>query len=413
LIVTPQVLGLVLLMAGPLFAAVLLLRSLDVFQHSGDFHPILGSASMWLPLICIVSSAFFWYRAAEQSRLESGTRGGVFATLFGGSLVWWAGGLTFAVYRGLGNLAPVPSQHNDLGEIVAFSIPCCLVSAMCASSAARRLDPDARFWRAQLAVVVTIVALVLGQGSLRRAFAAYDRSVAIDTIRSGGYSQHFFFVMGPGKERAVPELRRLADQPNLAAEATGALAFVSAGRPVLREMALDASLPPHTRSLAVKAVSVFRNSETDFANLDRDPLALAEDEGWISRLLGDEEVEVRNEALELTSWEAFIAPGRPTLIDRLRLAARDPHPATAVEATLLLAKLGDAPSYATVLGWINSGAADASVCALVLRDTFEFPIADTRYDDLLAAMSRDRRCAGQADEISRRITRRNSRRSQP
>jgi hypothetical protein len=86
--------------------------------------------------------------------------------------------------------------------------------------------------------------------------------------------------------------------------------------------------------------------------------------------------------------------------------AQDPRPITSAEATLLLAKLGDPPSYAKVLGWFRSGAADASVCVFVLRDAFEFPVAELRYDELLAAMSRDPRCADQAQEINRRSVRR-------
>jgi hypothetical protein len=396
-------LELVVLMASPFVGTILLLRPLTVFDHSGDFHRILNSAMACLPVLCVVGCGLWWYRQACQSDARTGPRWITFCLLMGGHLVWWVGGIAFFFYAAFSAMAPVPHSHGDARELIAFSIPCLLVSALCAWAADRRLVASARFRRLPWGALAVIFALLVAQPQIRRALAIYDRSVALATISRGGSSEHFWFLSSEARKNdAVPYLRRLALQENTAPDAINALAGydVPAGWPVLREMALDRRLPAHTRALAVQAVYNFRHTPEDFAALDRDPRSKAQDEEWISSLLHDDETEVRKQAFWLTQTEVLNHPGRTSkqLVDRLHVASQDPEPSIQTMATLLLAKLGDAPSYEIVLGWLRSDAASVSLCGFVLEEEFAFPLDDTRYEELLGAIADNAKCADKAEE---------------
>lgn len=80
------------------------------------------------------------------------------------------------------------------------------------------------------------------------------------------------------------------------------------------------------------------------------------------------------------------------------MASQDPDPSEQTMATLLLAKLGDASSYEMVVGWLRSDAASVPLCTFVLQEYFAFPLEDTRYDELLAAIAGNTKCADKADE---------------
>jgi len=98
------------------------------------------------------------------------------------------------------------------------------------------------------------------------------------------------------------------------------------------------------------------------------------------------------------------------LVDRLRVASQDAEPSIQTKATLLLAKLGDASSYEIVLGWLRSDAASVSLCDRVLEQDYAFPLDDTRYEELLAAIADNAKCADKAEEaLSRKAVRERSR----
>jgi hypothetical protein len=393
----------VVLMASPFVGTFLVLRSLTVFDHSGDFHPILNSAGMWLPALCIVGCGLWWYRNTCQLHAGTGPRWITLCLLMAGHLVWWLGLMTFVVYRGFAGMAPVPHPHDDVSEFIEFSIPCLLVSALCAWAADRRLAANARFRGWPWGGLVVIFALLVAQPQIRRALARYDRSVALATISRGGSYEHFRVVsFDARKSDVVPYLRQLAQQENTAPDAISALAEydLPAGWPIVREIAQDRRLPAHTRALAVEAVVNFRHTAEDFAALDGDPRAKAQDEEWISSLLHDDEAEVRKQAFWLTQWEVLSHPGRVSnqLVDRLHVALQDPDPSVQTMATLLLAKLGDASSYEIVVGWLRSDAASVPLCTFVLEEYFAFPLHDTRYDELLAAIAGNTKCADKANE---------------
>jgi len=80
------------------------------------------------------------------------------------------------------------------------------------------------------------------------------------------------------------------------------------------------------------------------------------------------------------------------------VALKDPDPSEQTMATLLLAKLGDASSYAIVLGWLRSDEASVSLCGFVLEEYFAFPLDDTRYEELLGAIANNAKCADKAEE---------------
>lgn len=393
----------VVLMASPFVGTFLLLRSLTVFDHSGDFHPILNSAGLWLPALCIVGCSLWWYRNACQLHAGTGPRWITLCLLMAGHLVWWLGLMAFVVYRGFAGMAPVPHPHDDVSEFIEFGIPCLLVSALFAWAADRRLAATARFRGWPWGGLVVIFALLVAQPQIRRALARYDRSVALATISRGGSYEHFWYVSSDArKSDVVPYLRQLAQQENTAPDAISALAEydLPAGWPIVREIAQDRKLPAHTRALAVEAVYSFRHTAEDFAALDRDPSAKAQDEEWISSLLHDDEAEVRKQAFSLTQWEVLSHPGRVSnqLVDRLHVALQDPDPSEQTMATLLLAKLGDAPSYEIVLGWLRSDAASVWLCGFVLEEYFAFPLDDTRYEELLGAIADNAKCANKAEE---------------
>ena len=391
-------------MATPFVGTILLLRPLTVFDHSGgDFHPILKSGMTCLPVLCVVGCGLWWYRKAWQSHAGTGPRWITLCLLMAGHLVWWVGGIAFFVYGALAGMAPVPHQHGGVSEVIAFSIPCLLVSAFCAWAADGRLVPSARFRGLPWGGLAVVFALLVAQPQIRRALATYDRSVALATISRGGSYEHFSVLpFDARKSEAVPYLRQLVQQEKTAPNAIAALGEydLPAGWPILREIALDRRLPAHTRALAVQGVYYSRHTVEDFAALDRDPRAKAQDEEWISSLLHDDEVEVRKQAFELTQWEVLSHPGRTPsqLVDRLHVASQDPDPSIQTMATLLLAKLGDATSYETVLGWLRSDAASAPLCAFVLEEYFAFPLDDTRYEELLAAIAGNSKCADKAEE---------------
>jgi hypothetical protein len=390
-------------MASPFVGTILLLRPLTVFEHSGDFHPFLKWAIPCLLVLCVVGCGLWWYRKACQSDARTGPRWITFCLLMGGHLVWWVGGIALFFYVAVSAMAPVPHSHGGASELIEFSIPCLLVSTLCAWAADRRLVASARFRRLPWGALAVVFALLVAQPQIRRALASYDRSVALATISRGGSSEHFGYVsFDARKNDAVPYLRRLALQENTAPDAIIALAGydIPAGRPVLREMALDRRLPAHTRALAVQAVYIFRHTPEDFAALDRDPRSKAQDEEWISSLLHDDEAEVRKQAFSLTQEEVLNHPGRTSnqLVDRLHVASQDPDPSIQTMATLLLAKLGDAPSYEIVLGWLRSDAASVSLCDFVLEDQFAFPLNDTRYEQLLGAIADNAKCADKAEK---------------
>ncbi len=396
-------LELVVLMVSPFVGTILLLSPLTVFDHSGDFHRILKAAMTCLPVLCVVGCGLWWYRKAWQSDARTGPRWITFCLLMGGHLVWWVGGLAFFVYAAFAGMAPVPHSHGDVSEFIEFGIPCLLVSALCAWAADRRLAATARFRGWPWGGLVVIFALIVAQPQIRRALARYDRSVALATISRGGNSEHFWYVSSDArKSDVVPYLRQLAQQENTAPNAISALAEydLPAGWPIVREIAQDRRLPAHTRALAVEAVQNFRHTAEDFAALDRDPRAKAQDEEWISSLLHDDEAEVRKQAFWLTQWEVLSHPGRTSkqLVDRLHVALKDPDPSEQTMATLLLAKLGDASSYAIVLGWLRSDEASVSLCGFVLEEYFAFPLDDTRYEELLGAIANNAKCADKAEE---------------
>jgi hypothetical protein len=398
-----RTLELVVLMVSPFVGTILLLSPLTVFDHSEDFHPIVNSAMAWLPGLCVVGCGLWWYRKAWQSDARTGPRWITFCLLMGGHLVWWVGALAFFYYAALAAMAPVPHAHGDVIEVVEFGIPCLLVSTLCAWAADRRLVASARFRGLPWGGLVVVFALLVAQPQIRRALARYDRSVALATISRGGSSEHFRVVsFDARKSDVVPYLRQLAQQENTAPDAISALAEydLPAGWPIVREIAQDRRLPAHTRALAVEAVQNFRHTAEDFAALDRDPSAKAKDEEWISSLLHDDEAEVRKQAFWLTQWEVLSHPGRVSkqLVDRLHVASQDAEPSIQTMATLLLAKLGDASSYAIVLGWLRSDAASVSLCGFVLEEYFAFPLDDTRYEELLGAIADNAKCADKAEE---------------
>jgi hypothetical protein len=262
-----------------------------------------------------------------------------------------------------------------------------------------------------------VFALLVAQPQIRRALAIYDRSVALATISRGGSYEHFRVVsFDARKSDVVPHLLQLAKQENTAPDAISALAEydLPAGWPIVREIAQDRRLPAHTRALAVQAVVNFRHTAEDFAALDRDPRAKAQDEEWISSLLHDDEAEVRKQAFWLTQWEVLSHPGRVSnqLVDRLHVALQDPDPSEQTMATLLLAKLGDAASYEIVLGWLRSDEASVSLCGFVLEEYFAFPLVDTRYEELLGAIAGNAKCADKAEEaLFRKAVRERNRRA--
>jgi len=396
-------LELVVLIVSPFVGTILLLRPLTVFDHSGDFHPILKAAMTCLPVLCVVGCGLWWYRKAWQSDARTGPRWITLCLLMGGHLVWWVGGLAFFYYAAFAAMAPVPHSHDGVSEVIEFSIPCLLVSALCAWAADRRLAASARFRGWPWGGLVVIFALLVAQPQIRRALAKYDRSVALATISRGGSYEHFRVVsFDARKSDVVPYLRQLAQQENTAPDAISALAEydLPAGRPIVREIAQDRRLPAHTRALAVEAVVNFRHTAEDFAALDRDPRAKAQDEERISSLLHDDEAEVRSKPFWLTQWEVLSHPGRVSnqLVDRLHVALQDPDPSEQTMATLLLAKLGDASSYEIVVGWLRSDAASVPLCTFVLEEYFAFPLHDTRYDELLAAIAANTKCADKAEE---------------
>src|SRR6266851_1127808 len=408
-------LELVVLMVSPFVGTFLVLGCLTVFDHSGDFHPILKAAMTCLLVLCVVGCSLWWYRNACQLHAGTGPRWITSCLLMGGHLVWWVGALAFFYYAAFAAMAPVPHSHGGVIEFIEFSIPCLLVSALCAWAADRRLVASARFRRLQWGGLVVIFALLVAQPQIRRALARYDRSVALATISRGGSCEHFMYVSSDArKSDVVPYLRQLAQQENTAQDAIMALAGydVPAGPPILREMALDRRLPAHTRALAVEAVYNFRHTPEDFAALDRDPRSKAQDEEWISSLLHDDDAEVRKQAFWLTQLEVQSRFGHISnqLVDRLRVASQDAEPSIQTKATLLLAKLGDASSYEIVLGWLRSDAASVSLCDRVLEQDYAFPLDDTRYEELLAAIADNAKCADKAEEaLSRKAVRERSR----
>src|SRR5258708_13894047 len=203
-------LELVVLMVSPFVGTILLLRPLTVFDHPGEVHPIVKAAMACLPVLCVVGCGLWWYRKAWQSDARTGPRWITFCLLMGGHLVWWVGGIALFVYAAFAAMAPVPHSHDGVSEVIVFSIPCLVVSTLCAWAADKRLVASARFRRLQWGGLAVVFALLVAQPQIRRALGSYDRSVALATISRGGSSEHFMFLSFYARRNdAVPYLRRV------------------------------------------------------------------------------------------------------------------------------------------------------------------------------------------------------------
>src|SRR5260370_16393004 len=172
-------LELVVLMVSHFVGTILLLSPLTVLDHSGDFHPILNSAMACLPVLCVVGCGLWWYRKAWQSDARTGPRWITFCLLMGGHLVWWVGALAFFYFAAFAAMAPVPHSHGGVSEIIECSIPCLVVSTLCAGAADRRLVASARFRPLPWGGLAGVFSLRVAQPQIPRTLPTYPRSLPL------------------------------------------------------------------------------------------------------------------------------------------------------------------------------------------------------------------------------------------